>query len=112
MHIRVGDEGGSASVSGRLTTAAARSDVNCASRPGLLFSVVDVTRQVPSPSASGWLFDASEYRGPRFVVLRLDEDEAYGRLVEHLRELGVASDDAEAAAILEGATIDFIGVLR
>lgn len=47
-------------------------------------AMVDRPRQVPPPSA---------------------------RLLNHFQDLGVAQDGAEAAAILKGATVDFVGVI-
>lgn len=64
--------------------------------------MVDQPRQVPSPSASAWLIDLRAAEGPAFVVLRVREDEAADRLVEHLIDIGAVIGEAEAAALISG----------
>lgn len=67
--------------------------------------------QVPSPSATGWLIDLTEVRGPRFVVLRTDQDSARLALVCHLREIGAVADETEVEALLIAAPTEPIGVV-
>lgn len=72
---------------------------------------VSLMRQLPSPSATAWLFDLGSFRGPWIVVLRDIEEEARERLAEHLVELGQATDLPEAMAQLADVPVDHAGVL-
>lgn len=74
------------------------------SRPGFFVKMIDNERQVPAPSAAGWLFDLGDQYGPAFVVLRQDEGAALDCLRDHLDDLGVP-DDALASAQVEHAAV-------
>jgi hypothetical protein len=53
--------------------------------------MVDDERQAPAPSAFAWLIDLTAVGGPRFVVVRRDENEAREALVAHLVKIGSAA---------------------
>ncbi len=70
--------------------------------PQPLISFFTVQRNLPSPSASGWLIDLRDAGGPTYVVLRVVEDDAADCLVEHLTDIGAVVDVTEAAALVSG----------
>jgi hypothetical protein len=67
--------------------------------------LIDTTRQVPAPSAAGWLFDLGDQHGPAFVVLRQDEGAARDCLRDHLCDLGIAD------GALAGASVEYTAVI-
>jgi hypothetical protein len=73
-------------------------------RPGFFVKMINNERQVPAPSAAGWLFDLGDQRGPAFVVLRTDEGAARDCLRDHLCDLGVA-DEVPVDASVEYAAV-------
>lgn len=73
--------------------------------------VIDARRQVPAPSATGWLFDLTAARGPIFAVLRGDEDEALMTLRAHLVDAGAVPDLEEAAQLLLDARPNAVAVV-
>jgi hypothetical protein len=74
-------------------------------RPGFFVMMIDNERQVPAPSAAGWLFVLGDQRGPAFVVLRQDEGAARDCLRDHLRNLGVADE------LLADASVEYAAVM-
>lgn len=73
--------------------------------------VIDARRQVPAPSATGWLFDLTDVRGPIFAVLRGDEREAHTALSAHLVDTGAVVDLDEAAQLLHDARPEVVAVV-
>lgn len=84
---------------------------NCAATVDVIFSWVSLMRQLPSPSAMGWLFDLGDLRGPWILVLRDREDEARERLAEHLVGLAQAVDVRDAFELLESVEAERAGVV-
>jgi hypothetical protein len=62
--------------------------------------MVDMSRQVPTPSAAAWRLDAAALGGPSFIVMRLDEDEAREALAVHLVEIGNVSHTIAAERLV------------
>ena len=81
--------------------------------PQVLFfsEMVDHTRQVPAPSAAGWLFDLRTDGAPPFVVLRRDETEARECLGTHLAHLGKFATTADAITALAAGSVEYVGVI-
>lgn len=104
-----GGDGGDGGDGMSVRTRAARD--NCATPAGLFSLGVSPVRQLPAPTASAWLFDLGDIRGPWLVVLRDHEDEARERLAEHLVDLGLATDMRAAFQILEDVRADNAGVV-
>ncbi len=67
-------------------------------------------RQVPSPSAVAWLLDLSPTGGPRYVVLRPDEQEARDALSVHLIDIGAMTIE-EADTVTETAEAESVAVV-
>jgi hypothetical protein len=67
-------------------------------------------RQVPAPSAAGWLFDLGDQHGPSFVVLRQDEEGARECLSDHLVEIG-ALPDGITDELLADASVEYAAVI-
>lgn len=83
-----------------------------AARTACFFSgVIYTPRQVPAPSAAGWLFDLTTSRGPLFVVLRVTEDDARQALSEHLVDIGAVADHGEADQLIDGQAPAMVGVV-
>lgn len=74
------------------------------------FVMIDTRRQVPSPSASAWLIDLTAAGGPRFVVVRREEDEARDALVAHLVEIGSIPNTIAAERLVGRAPIESVAV--
>jgi hypothetical protein len=72
--------------------------------------MIDTTRQVPAPSAAGWLFDLRDHRGPAFVVLREDEAAARECLRDHLVGIGVLAD-GNTDELLADASVEYAAVI-
>ena len=53
-------------------------------------------RKAPAPSATGWVFDLTDVRGPVLAVLRRTEVDAGTALAEHLVDAGSVADAQEA----------------
>ncbi len=70
-----------------------------------------MSRQVPSPSATAWLFALKTEGRPQFVVLRTHEDAARNALLEHLVEAGAVTDSAEAHRLVTRADTDLAEVV-
>jgi hypothetical protein len=68
-------------------------------------------RQVPTPSASAWLVDLSELRGPVFCVLRASQEEAREALIAHLLEIGQFDTREEAVEVVADAPTESVGVV-
>ncbi len=68
-------------------------------------------RQVPSPSAHAVLLDLAAAGGPRYVVLRVDEQAAREALVAHLVDIGAVSTRSEAEAFVTGAGLETVAVV-
>ncbi len=73
--------------------------------------MVDNNGQVPSPSAAGWLLDLASVGGPRYVVLRLEEDAAYEALAQHLTAIGAALTTCAAERLVAAASAEPLGVV-
>jgi hypothetical protein len=73
--------------------------------------MVDERRQVPAPSATGWLFDLTDARGPIFAVLRGSKAEARAALVIHLVDTGAVAELNDAAQLLVDARHDAVAVV-
>ena len=87
---------------------------SCAMAVWMIFcalTMIDKIRQLPSPSATAWLFDLGGHGGPWIVVLRDVDCEARERLAEHLVSLGKAADVAAAMAMLTCIRAEHAGVL-
>jgi len=68
-------------------------------------------RQVPALAATAYLFDLAAARGPRFVVLRLDAQDAKVALVEHLVDVGAVVYAQDAWKLLADASVEPVGVV-
>lgn len=78
---------------------------------GFFRTMIYTSRQVPAPSAAGWLFDLTRARGPVFVVLRVTEDDARQALSEHLLDIGAVTDPGEADELIDGQAPIMVGVV-
>lgn len=82
----------------------------CAGAAGDFFWV-DVSRQVPTPSAHAWSINLAAIDGPRFIVLRLEQQEAQKALVRHLVEIGAIDNTIKAGRVVGVAPIESVGVV-
>ncbi len=73
--------------------------------------MVDMNRQVPTPSASAWSIDLTRIGGPLFVVLRRDEDDARAAVVRHLVDIGSISNTIEAERTITKAPTESVAVV-
>lgn len=72
---------------------------------------ITLARQVPSPSASGWLIDMRSAGGPQFVVLRTAAEASLASLRVHLIEIGAVATPRDADQLLREARVEPIGVV-
>ena len=73
--------------------------------------MIDRPCQVPSPSAGGWLLDLSATDGPRYVVLRLDEQQARDALGVHLIDIGAVETGEIADTMIDTASAETVAVI-
>ena len=78
---------------------------------GCFLGVIDERRQVPAPTASAWMCDLTEARGPVFVVLRANDLEARAALAVHLVEAEAVSSAEEAAGLISDCSPEAVAVV-
>ncbi len=67
--------------------------------------------QVPTPSATAWLVDMSEFGGPCFVVLRTSRFDARRAIVSHLIEIGFGLHRSEVESLASRAAVSEAAVI-
>jgi hypothetical protein len=68
-------------------------------------------RQVPTLSATAWILDLTEVRGPLLVVLRREGRDAVQAAIAFLVEAGVVSGATEALELIDQADLRPVGVV-
>jgi hypothetical protein len=72
--------------------------------------MINRSREVPPPSAAGWLVDLAKIDGPRFVVLCTGDADAPDILAHHVLQLRGALAPS-AADLRASADVEPIGVV-
>lgn len=75
------------------------------------FLMVDITRQVPAPSAQAWSVDLTSVGGPTFTVLRTSADEARDAVVAYLIDIGSGMTRVAASELVGRATLSEVSVV-